>query len=179
MATRIRRTPEQVRNELKAKLQKVESKMKDEARRAENHRAIILGKTLQARANGGNANAKRELDDILDGLTRDQDRRAFGLDLLPGPAPAPVAPAAQPTPVAPPAPAAPAARQPVNEISHRVQRAVDVWNLGPQTAEARAELAGAIIAMERVTREVSQVVPVGTRSSFGIGPGPGELLTAS
>jgi hypothetical protein len=157
MATRIRRTNEQIANELKLKLQKVNSDIKEEGRKAESHKAIIIGKALQGRANGGNANAKRELAEILAGLTRDQDRKAFGLDLLPG-----NGPDNQPEPGL------------LVIAQARRQRAVEAWKGSDQSAEFQSELVNAVIEEEKLTGECWS--GINDRASYGLSDRPGELV---
>ncbi len=165
MATRIRRTNKQIANELKLKLQKVNSDMRDEAKKAENHKAIILGKALQSRANNGNANAKRELDEILAGLTRDQDRRAFGLEPLPEPEPEP-----EPEPDNQPEPGLLVIAQ------ARRKRALEAWKGNDQSAELRSEMVNSIIAEEKLTGKCWENLPLNERADWGLSDRPGELV---
>jgi hypothetical protein len=158
------RTKEQKINDLKAKLAKVKSDMRDETRKARDKRSIIIGASLEARASK-DADAKKLLDEIIDGLVRPQDRTAFGLDPLPKPDAAAGAPAAQPT-----------GTPSVAEIDARISRAVKAWNDGPKSPQDRDELRDAIIAMETVTGVVGTTVKPDQRRGFGLGDRPGERL---
>jgi hypothetical protein len=163
MATRIRRTNEQIANELKLKLQKVNSDIKEEGRKAESHKAIIIGKALQSRANNGNANAKRELAEILTGLTRDQDRKAFGFDLLPE-----LEPDNQPEPEPEPG---------LLVIAQaRRKRALEAWKGNDQSAELRSEMVNSIIAEEKLTGKCWENLPLNERADWGLSDRPGELV---
>ncbi len=163
------RSKKEIADDLKKELKKVKADMRDEIKKAENHKAIILGKTLQLRAKNGNANAKRELDDILDGLTRDQDRRAFGLDPLPGNPPA--------DPAKPPPSQADIAAE-----TARYQAARRAFNDGRETVESARLQAGyveATIVLERLTGLVVTDILPENREGFGLGARPGERLKAS
>jgi hypothetical protein len=166
MANRIRRTKEQVANELQLKLTKVKSDMRDEARKAENHKAIILGKTLQLRANNGNANAKRELDEILAGLMRDQDRKAFGLEPLPGNG-SDNQPAANPS-----------GSDPMAVAIARHKRAAKAWE-AEGSERNRIEMGQAIAEYEKLTGKPLEGLPSSDRGGWGLGDLPGELLKAA
>jgi hypothetical protein len=167
MANRIRRTKQQVANALEKKLTGMKKNMKEEARKAESHKAIIIGKALQGRANGGNANAKRELDEIVAGLTRDQDRRAFGLDPLPKPEPEAEAAAPAPKPsVDDPLAAA---------LAHRKQ-AIGVWERCDKSPAEKAKVAEAMAAVERLTGKVWDKMELRERAGWGLSDRPGELL---
>ncbi len=153
-------------------LERVKRERKELADAQRSTRAFAVLDAIDKMVEAGDEDAKRVMTKFLTGLTVKRERLAFGLDPLPkpdaGPAPAP---APKPVPSA-----EPAAKPPVSEISNRVQRAVDAWNAGPQTSEARAELASAIIAFETITCEVSKIVPVNARPEFGIGERPAERL---
>jgi hypothetical protein len=163
------RSKEQIAKDLKEALNKVKADMRDEIKKAENHKAIILGKTLQLRAKNGNANAKRELDDILAGLTRDQDRRAFGLDPLPGNPP--VDPAAKPPSAADIAAAT---------ARHDAARtAFNDGKLTPEVGRLQTAFVEATIVLERLTGSLVTTIAPGNREGFGLGARPGERLKAS
>ncbi len=160
------RTKEQKINDLKAKLAKVKSDMRDETKKADDRRAIIIGKSLQDRASR-DKDAEQLLDAIIAGLVRDQDRKMFDLDPLPKPdAAAAGAPAAQPT-----------GTPSVAEIDARISRAVNAWNDGLKSPQDRDEVRDAVIVLEKVTGKLSTVVEAASRSGFGLGDRPGERLS--
>jgi hypothetical protein len=163
------RSKEQIAKDLKEALNKVKADMRDEIKKAENHKAIILGKTLQLRAKNGNANAKRELDEILAGLTRDQDRRAFGLDPLPGNPPA--------DPSAKPPSAADVAAATARLDAARI--AFNTGKLTPEVLDLQAAFVEAAIVFERLTGSFAPTIPPQNREGFGLGDRPGERLKAS
>jgi hypothetical protein len=165
MAERIKRTKKQIANELKVKLAKVKKDMRDEVKKAENHRAIIIGKSLQSWAET-NGDAKRVLDGIFDRLTRDQDRRAFGLDLLPKPDAAPAA-----------KPVADVAANPLAAALAARAEAVKVYNATDKSPPHAAELGKAIAAWESLAGHVwEKLGGVVERRTYGLGDRPGELL---
>jgi hypothetical protein len=177
MAARIRRTKEQIANELKLKLQKVKSEMKDEVTAAETRRAVILGKIIQARAAAGDVDAKREVDKMLAGLTRKQDRLAFGLEPLPESRPDDQQPV-NPPPVVPPRPAGPV------DVQARLDRAVAAWKSAQGSPHEvleplRVELGHAIAGVERVSGQLSELLEAKDRKFYGLGDRPGELARAS
>jgi hypothetical protein len=157
------RTKEQKINDLKAKLAKVKSDMRDETRKARDKRSIIIGASLEARASK-DANAKKLLDDIIAGLVRPQDRAAFDLDPLPGTAPAAAQPAAKP-PAVDPLAAALAARK----------QAIGVWESSDKSPAAKAKVAEAMAAVERLTGKVWDQLDASKREGWGLGARPGEL----
>jgi hypothetical protein len=166
MATRNRRTAKQIADDLsqRARLARKRANKVDSAQ--ETRAAIIAGKTIRGMVDAGDVEASRVWDKMLAGLKRDQDRRVFGLPLLP--------PAADNQPAAQPAPAAP--RPAVAEIDARVSRAVKAWNDGTKRPQDRDEVRDAVIALEQVIGKVSTVVEVASRGSFGPGDGPGERI---
>jgi hypothetical protein len=170
------RTKEQKINDLKTKLAKVKSDMRDETKKADDRRAIIIGKSLQDRASR-DKDAKQLLDAIIAGLVRDQDRKMFDLDPLPKPEPdaAPVDPVAQPAPAAPPA-SRPSPSERANALSDRLDRAVTAWKAGPQTLELKAELAAVVVEYETLTGKLFTGMAPEARASFGLGQSPGERL---
>jgi hypothetical protein len=175
MAARIRRTKEQRANELQLKLQKVKSEMKDEVRAAETQRAVILGKIIQARAAAGDVDAKREVDKMLAGLTRKQDRLAFGLEPLPEPRPDDQQPV-NPPPVVPPRPAVPV------DVQTRLDHALTAWKAADGSPRdvlepLRVELSQAIAGIERVSGQLwSGFKTTKDRDFYGLGDRPGELV---
>jgi hypothetical protein len=178
MAARIRRTKEQIANELQLKLSKVKSEMKDEVRAAETQRAIILGKTIQGMAAAGHANAKLVYDEILSGLKRKQDRFAFGLEPLPEPEPDDQQPVNPPL-VVPPKPAGPV------DVQARLDRALTAWKAAEGSPRdvlepLRVELGQAIAGIERVSGQLwSGLRTKEDRDFYGLTDRPGELARAS
>lgn len=162
------RTKEQKIHDLKMKLAKVKSDMRDETKKADDRRAIIIGKSLQDRASR-DKDAKQLLDAIIAGLVRDQDRKMFDLDPLPKPEPdaAPVDPVAQPA-------ARPSPSERAQALSGRLDRAVKAWKAGPQTAGLKDELVAVVVEFETTTGELFSGMP--NRAAFGLGQGPGQRL---
>jgi uncharacterized caspase-like protein len=151
--------------DLKLALNKVKTDMRDEVKKLEDRKAIILGKTLQARAKDGNANAKQEFDEILAGLTRDQDRKAWGLKPLPGTAPAPTA--------------KPSAAD-IAAATARYEDARAAFNKGRETVEVgrlQAAFVEATIVLERLTGSLVSGIKPENRKGFGLGDRPGERLS--
>jgi hypothetical protein len=160
-----RKTPEEIVEERKQAYIDAKTAVKSKARKEEAHKAILIGKSLQARANNGNAASKQELAAILDGFTRDQDRRAFGLDPLPGNPPAD--PSAKP----------PSAAD-IAAATARYEDARVAFNKGRGTVESarlQAAFVEATITLERLTGSLVGITPE-NRKAFGLGDNPGERL---
>jgi hypothetical protein len=134
---------------------------------SDTRRAIILGKNLQARAGLGKASAKLEIDEILDSLTRNQDRKMFDLDPLPKPEPD-----NQSTENSP-------ASGLLEAAVARRRLAVEAWRNGSKFSDSerlplRSELVDSVIAWEKLTGEL--FAGIENRASFGLSDRPGERL---
>lgn len=170
MTTRTRKTPEQMIAGLERKLQAVKSKAKNMERAKQTRRAIILGQTIQAMADAGDADAKRAMDKVLAGLRRKQDRDAFDLEPLPDPGPD----------------NRPAKNPPGSGLlaaaEARRALAVEAWKVGNKTPDAsrlQADLAYAIADCEKLTGECWTAISSQDRASFGLSDRPGELAGTS
>jgi hypothetical protein len=162
------RSKKEIADDLKEAYLTAKKEVRAQARKEEAHKAILIGKSLQARANNGNAASKQELAAILDGFTRDQDRRAFGLDPLPG------NPSADP--------AKPPSAADIAAETARYQAARRAFNDGRETVESARLQAGyveATIILERLTGSVVTDITPENRKGFGLGARPGERLKAS
>jgi hypothetical protein len=161
MAERIRRTHEQRQAELERKLQRVKSERKKVEQARRTRRAVILGTTIEAMAEAGDLEAKLAMDKVLAGLTRNQDRKMFDLELLPEGD-------------------QPAAKPSVADLEDRVNLAATVWTNELKTAETKGNLTDAIIALETATGELySGMKQPETRKSYNLGDRPGQRLRAS
>jgi hypothetical protein len=172
MATRIRRTPEQLFNDYTRKAQAAKAKGKKMERAKQTRTAIIMGEALRGMANAGDAEAKLMVDRILAGLKRDQDRKAFDLEPLPeegyqpGPEPEP-GPDNQPEPGL------------LVIAQARRKRALEAWKGNDQSAELRSEMVNSIIAEEKLTGKCWENLPLNERADWGLSDRPGVLLRAS
>ena len=181
MATRIRRTAKQIADDLEARARVARTRARKVESAQETRAAIIAGKTIRGMVDAGDVEATRVWDKMLAGLKRDQDRRVFGLPLLPAAAdatPAPVsAPVAQPAPAAPPVPR-PTPSDRAADLSNRLDRAVAAHKAGP-TVETAAALAAVVVEFETITGKLFSGIQPEHRVGFGLGPGPAERLKAS
>ncbi len=178
MTSRTRKTPEQMIAGLERKLQFVKSKAKNMERARKTRRAIIIGEAIQASAAAGDADAKREVDKALAGLTRKHDREAFDLEPLPEPRPDDQQPV-NPPPVVPPKPAGPV------DVQARLDRALAAWEAAKDSPmdvlePLRVELSQAIAGIERVSGQLWGGLRTSKdREFYGLGDRPGELARAS
>ncbi len=164
------RTKEQKINDLKTKLAKVKSDMRDETKKADDRRAIIIGKSLQDRASRDN-DAKQLLDAIIAGLVRDQDRKMFDLDPLPKPDQGQGADAA---------PAAKPSAADIAAATARYEAARRAFNEGRETVESgrlQAAFVEATIVLERLTGSLVGGITPENRKGFGLSARPGERLS--
>jgi hypothetical protein len=150
---------------LERKLQAAKSKAKNMERAKQTRTAIIIGEALRGMANAGDAEANLMLDRIMDGLKRDQDRRAFGLEPLPEPEPEP-----EPGPDNQPEPGLLVIAQ------ARRKRALEAWKGNDQSAELRSEMVNSIIAEEKLTGKCWENLPLNERADWGLSDRPGELV---
>lgn len=173
MTTRTRRTAEQIANDLEARARVARTKVKNMERAQQTRRAVIAGMTIDGMAAAGDAEAKRVWDRMLDGLTRKQDRLAFGLKPLPEPGPD-NQPSANPLadPVV-------AAADPLAFATARLERALKAWSSEKPTEAARIEVGQAIAGLERVTGKLWENLPSNQRVHWDLSDRPGELHTAS
>lgn len=81
----VRRTAEQQVEHHRAKLEAARAKLAKAERDRDTRRKVVAGAALIGLAEAGDAEAARVLDRIKAGLTRPQDRKAFGLDAVAGP----------------------------------------------------------------------------------------------
>ncbi len=162
------RTKEEIAQDLKEAYNNAKKAVRAQNRKEEAHKAILIGKSLQARANNGNAASKQELAAILDGFTWDADRRAFGLDPLPG------NPPADPT-------TKPPSATDIAAATARFDAARIAFNDGRETPEVhglQAAFVEAAIVFERLTGSFAPTIPAANRKGFGLGAAPGERLKA-
>jgi hypothetical protein len=165
------RTKEQKINDLKAKLAKVKSDMRDETKKADDRRAIIIGKSLQDRASR-DKDAKQLLDAIIAGLVRDQDRKMFDLD------PLPKADQGQGQGADASLAAKPSAAD-IAAATARYEAARRAFNEGRETVESgrlQAAFVEATIVLERLTGSLVGGITPENRKGFGLGGRPGERL---
>jgi hypothetical protein len=182
MAIRNRRTPEQVIKGLERKLQAVKSKAKNMERAKQTRKSIIIGTTIQGFVDAGDADAKRMMDKVLAGLTRNQDRLVFGLEPLPDSKPASASP---PSPAAKPETANPPPNRSLAEAEARLNRALESWKNtegidASQVELRRKELVSSIVGFEKLTGICwPGLGKPGQRNAFGLGDRPGELVGAA
>lgn len=124
--------------------------------------AIIVGQSLQGMVNAGNANATSVWNEILAGLTRDQDRLALGLDPLPGSDSA-VKPVSGSS-----------ASDPMADAVARRSQAIKAWE-GEKSEQNRIRVGQAMAACEKLTGKVWEHLPLDQRLGWGLGDSPGEL----
>jgi hypothetical protein len=110
--------------------------------------------------NSGHANAKLVWDEMLAGLKRDQDRKAFGLESLPE------------------EPLSESDADPLAAALARRQRAFEAWKHDKSPA-AKVEVGGSMAACERLTGVIWDTLPLNERADWGLSDRPGELLSAS
>jgi hypothetical protein len=169
MTNRIRRTAQQIANDLDARAQIAKNKVKNMEEAKRTRTAIIAGKSIRAMAAAGDPDASRAWDKMLTGLKRKQDRLAFGLEPLPDAVPD------DQQPVNPPAP--PAASDPLEAATARLQQALKSWE-GEKLERNRVELGEAIAAREKLTGVLWENVPPAQRVGWGLSDRPGVLLDA-
>lgn len=176
MTTRTRRTTAQIANDLEARARVARTKVKNMERAQQTRRAVIAGMTIDGMAAAGDAEAKRVWDRMLAGLTRKQDRLAFGLE----PLAEPESPSDQQA-VNPPQVVPPKSTQPVHP-EHRLTQALAAWNAadraGPQEVldPLRVELGQAIAGIERVSGRLWDKLPATDRGYYGLSDRFGEML---
>jgi hypothetical protein len=172
MTTRIRRTAEQIANDLEARARVARTKVKNMERAKQTRTAIIAGEAIRAMVNSGHANANLVWDEMLAGLKRDQDRKAFDLEPLPEPDNQPAANSSEPEPES---------DLDVRVLKDRVSRAIGAWNApGINRADVKPledELVDSVVALEKATGKCYSGIK--DRSVFGLSDRPGELARAS
>jgi hypothetical protein len=155
MAIRNRRTPEQLFNDYTRKAQAAKAKGKKMERAKQTRTAIIAGEAIRAMVNSGHVNANLVWDEMLAGLKRDQDRKAFDLEPLPE-----------------------EDNQPEPDLlvaaQDRRQRAVQAWNDSDKSAEFRSEMVNSVIAEEKLTGKCYS--GINDRAGFGLSDRPGVLV---
>jgi hypothetical protein len=174
MTTRIRRTPEQIANDLEARARVARSKAKNMERARQTRRAIIAGTSIEAMAAAGDSEAKSVWEKMLAGLRRKHDREAFGLEPLPDQGPEdhlPVNP-----PVIPQGDAEVAANA-------RLTLAVNAWKDGKDAPRdvfdrLKIEVGEATAQLEQVTGVLWDGMKPELRRDFGLTDRPGVLVKA-
>ncbi len=170
MTTRIRRTSAQVAAELMLKATAAAVKVKNEDRAKRTRQLILHGEGVLAQAAAGSDDAKRVVEKTLAGLTRDNDRKAFDLPLLPKPQP-------QPGPDNQPA-ANPSGSDPMAVAIARHKRAVTAWE-AERSERNQIELSQAIAGYEKLTGKCLEGLSSSDRVGWGLSDRPGVLLKAT
>jgi hypothetical protein len=173
MATRNRRTLEQIANDLEARALVARTKAKKMEKAKHTRTAIIAGESIRAMADNGDAEAKSVWGKMLDGLKRKQDRLAFGLEPLPEPEPDD-----QPDANPPAADPLVATVDPMPAAVARHHQAINAWH-ADSSERNRVGVGEAIAAIEKLTGEFMKDPPFPQRVGWGLGDRPGELVSAS
>lgn len=170
-----------VAKEAKKGIRRVSSTDKAKERKFTDRQKYVLGGGLMMKIAAGDQRAIDLRQEIINGLTRNDHREAFGLALLPktevNPKPDPLP---ESKPKSEPVDDAIAKNERAVRLSAadaRVNRVCDAWKLAKSPSESqRIELIRAIVAWEKLADMISPSMPLGdVRTSWGFLDRPGEV----